>query len=222
MSEYNSLVQRINSYLYDSYRINDIDYIPTIDNITLGNQVYRSRLCTLCIDMRDSSDLIKVQGNQVSGQIHKAFLTIVTHIIRQNGGRIRSFQGDSVLAFWKTDRNQLNLAMKSSMLMKKYLTEDFFDNFNEFGKLDFGIGLDLGEVYVLRVGDTYSADNNDLIFIGKSVNFAVAIANYAKGHIILGFHLNYIMKLIEPGNLIIIIYLYGMMVEFFGIEQSIP
>ncbi|MFX1281887.1 MAG: hypothetical protein ACFFA3_21235 [Promethearchaeota archaeon] len=49
-----------------------------------------------------------------------------------------------------------------------------------YSKLDYGIGIDWGEVFIVRAGISRDANDNDLVFIGKCVNFAVAIANQAK------------------------------------------
>jgi class 3 adenylate cyclase len=53
--------------------------------------------------------------------------------------------------------------------------------FERYEKIDFGIGIDLGDVYIVRAGIPRDTNNNDLVFIGKCVNFATAIANQACG-----------------------------------------
>ncbi len=66
------------------------------------------------------------------------------------------------------------------MTTKWFLDIEFSGYFEKYEKLDFGIGINLVEVYVLRAGISRDANNNDLVFIGKAVNFAVAIANQAR------------------------------------------
>lgn len=46
--------------------------------------------------------------------------------------------------------------------------------------MDYGIGIDWGEVFILKVGISRDTNNNDLDFIGKCENFVIAIANQAK------------------------------------------
>ena len=181
MSDREQLSQKVIEQLNKSYEKIPFEGIPTVNNISNNEQFIKKQLCAFCIDMRKSSNLMIEHGQLISGRVHKAFLTIVSDIVLRNGGRIRSFQGDSLLAFWKEENNQINLALKSAMEIKKCLVVDFAEIFSRFGEINFGIGLDVGSVYILRIGETYQADNNDLIFIGQSVNFAVAIANHTKG-----------------------------------------
>lgn len=51
------------------------------------------------------------------------------------------------------------------------------DEFVTYGGIDYGIGIDFGDIYILSVGITSANNNNDLVYIGKCVNFAVGIAN---------------------------------------------
>jgi len=181
MLNQDQLKQRIIEHLNNNYIRIPFEGIPTVDNLSDENQFIKKQLCTFCIDMRKSSDLIIEHDNLISGRVHSAFLSVVTSSVLKNGGRIRSFQGDSLLAFWENNNNQIHLALKSAIEIKKYLTDDFITEFSRFGEINFGIGLDVGPVYIFKIGETYQANNNDLIFIGQSVNFAVAIANHAKG-----------------------------------------
>ncbi len=52
--------------------------------------------------------------------------------------------------------------------------------FEKYSELDYGIGIDWGEVFIVRVEISRDTNNNDLVFIGKCENFAIAIANQAK------------------------------------------
>lgn len=71
-------------------------------------------------------------------------------------------------------------AVRAAMEIKWFLSKEFTSLFEKYTKLDYGIGIDWGNVYVIRAGISRDANNNDLVFIGECVNFAVAIANQAK------------------------------------------
>jgi class 3 adenylate cyclase len=97
------------------------------------------------------------------------------------GGKIRSFQGDSILVFWPANlKSQIMSAVRAAMEIKWFLSNDFTNLFEKYSKLDYGIGIDWREVFVIRAGISRDANNNDLVFIGKCVNFTVAIANQAR------------------------------------------
>lgn len=172
---------RIEDYLDDEYEIIDAEDIPSVEDLSFGNKAKRMNLCTLCIDLRKSTDLMYIHDEPTSGRIHKAFLTLVSKVVREFDGQIRSFQGDSLLAFWPAQTSDdLEKVIKAAMVIKWLLDDELSYLFEQFTKLDFGIGIHLSEVYILRAGISRDTNNNDLIFIGESINFAVALANRAK------------------------------------------
>jgi len=109
------------------------------------------KLCAYCIDIRNSTELLTIHQKQTSGKIHKAFLTIASRVVLENGGEIRSFTGDGLLAFWPAYQNQITTAVKCAMTTKWLLDIKLSPLFEKYKKIDFG-----------------------------SVNFATAIANQAK------------------------------------------
>jgi len=66
------------------------------------------------------------------------------------------------------------------MQTKYLIAEKLSKYFSDYSIIDFGIGIDFGDVYIVRAGIPRNANNNDLVFIGKSVNFATAISNQTK------------------------------------------
>lgn len=175
------LEDQIKDYMSGDYEIIDINSIPSVEDVTFKKKVLKINLCSYSIDIRKSSNLLIKHRKKTSGKIHKAFLTTTSKIAKYYGGEIRSFQGDSILVFWPATVQDLNKAVKSAMVTTWLLGVKFSKYFKKYSELDFGIGIDWSEVYILRAGIARDANNNDLVFIGRCVNFAVAIANEAKG-----------------------------------------
>ncbi|MBA7653907.1 hypothetical protein ES703_61772 [subsurface metagenome] len=106
---------------------------------------------------------------------------MASSVVLKYGGKIRSFQGDSILVFWPANlKSQIMDAVKAAMAIKWFLSSELSSLFEKYSKLDYGIGIDWGEVFIVRAGISRDSNNNDLVFIGKCVNLAVAIANQAK------------------------------------------
>lgn len=142
-----------------------------------GKTFNKTPVCAYCIDMRKSSNLIDNNGMETSVKIHKAFMTIVARAVIENGGRIRSFNGDGLLALWANNgSNDVALAVKTGLTTKYLLKNNFGSFFNRYN-VDFGIGIDIGDMYTIRVGNQKNNDENDLVFVSKSVNFATKISN---------------------------------------------
>ncbi|WP_424359850.1 adenylate/guanylate cyclase domain-containing protein [Methanocella sp. MCL-LM] len=185
MSWVSDLGNKVNDYLDGDYDVSDTDSIPSVEQVPHGKKAKKMRMCAYCIDMRRSSDLLSIHQKQTCGKIHKAFLTIATETVQRNGGYVRSFNGDGLLAFWPTSGNQISQAVKAAFETKYLINTKFSPLFEKYSKIDFGIGIDYGDVYIVRAGLPRNDNNNDLVFIGKCVNFATAISNQAKspGHI---------------------------------------
>lgn len=176
------LENKVREYLSGDYEVTETLVIPTVDNVPFGKKAKKMNLCAYCIDLRKSSELLTVHQKQTSGKIHKAFLAVASRVVSEFGGEIRSFGGDSLLAFWPAaTKGQVSNAVKAALSTKWMLNIRLSKHFEKYSKLDFGVGVDWGEVYIVRAGIPRQANKNDLVFIGDCVNLATAIANQAEG-----------------------------------------
>ena len=176
----NRIENRTKEYLDGEYHIQNSTSLPNKHNVYSGKKAYKTKICAFSIDLRNSTKLLMEDGRAVSGKVHKAFLNVVTEVINYFNGDIRDFQGDSVLAYWKSDKDEINKAVRAGLTINWFLKVKLEDYFKPYGGVDFGIGIDFGNIHVLKVGITTSERNNDLVYIGKCVNFAVGIANQLK------------------------------------------
>jgi class 3 adenylate cyclase len=176
------LDNKIKDYMDGDYEVVETKTIPSVQDVAFGKKAYKIKLTAFCIDLRKSTDLLRVHDKETCGKIHKSFLTIASKIITENGGQLRSFNGDSVLAFWPAQyKHQIESAVRTGFQLKWALTVKFAPYFKQYCTLDFGIGIDWGDVFIVRSGLPMNDNNNDLVFLGMSVNYANAIANQAHG-----------------------------------------
>lgn len=173
--------EKVKDYLEGDYEIIEKEKIPSVEDCTFGKKAYKMKLTTFSIDLRNSTNLMFIGDKETSGKIHKSFLTVVASIINYFDGQIRSFNGDGLLAFWEANsKSDIDNAVKTAMTIKWLLDIKLSAYFEKFSKIDFGIGIDWSETYILRSGVSRNDNNNDLVFIGSCVNFATEIANQAK------------------------------------------
>lgn len=176
------LEDKIKDYLEGDYEIIESDKIPDPDNVSFGKKAYKINLTSFCIDLRRSTDLLTIHDKETCGKIHKAYLTIASKIILENGGQIRSFNGDSILAFWPAKyKEDISAAVQTAFQVKWALDVKFTAYFEKYSKIDFGIGIDWGTEYIVKAGLPRNDNNNDLVFLGMCVNYSCMIANQAKG-----------------------------------------
>lgn len=176
------LENKIKDYMDGDYEVTETNTIPSAENVPFGKKAFKIQLASLCIDLRKSTDLLRIHDKETCGKIHKSYITIASKIITENGGQLRSFNGDSVLAFWKAQyKSDIDDVVRTAMQLKWALDIKFSKYFEEYSKLDFGIGVDFGDVYIVRAGLPKNDNNNDLVFLGMCVNYSCMIANQAYG-----------------------------------------
>jgi adenylate cyclase len=133
------LENKVKDYMDGDYEIVETDTIPSPDDVAFGKKAYKIKLTAFCIDLRKSTDLLKVHDKETCGKIHKAYLTIATKIITENGGQIRSYNGDSVLAFFPAKyQSDIINAVRTAFQLKWALDIKFSKYFEQYSKLGQG------------------------------------------------------------------------------------
>jgi len=182
MSITDDIKNNVTDYLEGDYEVTDAKVIPSVEDVTFGKVAKKMNLCVFYIDLRHSTDLLFLHNKQTAGKIHRSFLYTVSTVIRHFNGQMRSFNGDSLLAFWPAFyKSELTSCVRAAMTVKWFLDLELSPLFETYEKLDFGIGIDWGEVFIVRAGLPRDANINDLVFMGRCVNFAVVIGQQAKG-----------------------------------------
>ena len=181
MSKLDDIKTKVTDYLDGDYDVTEAREIPSVEDLPFGKVAKKMNMCVFYIDLRDSSGLLISHQKQTAGKIHKSFLYAVSSVVRYLGGYIRSFNGDSLLAFWPANyKSEITKCVRAGMTAKWLLDIELSPLFEKYQKLDFGIGIDWGEVFIARAGLPRDTNNNDLIFMGNCVNYAVAIGEQAK------------------------------------------
>jgi class 3 adenylate cyclase len=109
-------------------------------------------------------------------------------IINDNGGKVRSFNGDGMLAFFMGD-SRASSAVKSAMQIDWFVTDllqpkfkrYFENNASALGKalgFDVGCGIDDGRVYAVKVG---IRGTNDVAWVARATNTAAKLSNVGSG-----------------------------------------
>lgn len=182
MTTVQEIRDKVADYLEGEYEVEEVKEIPSVEQVAFGKKAKKLNVSAFAIDLRHSTDLLYAHQKQTAGKVHKAFLHAAASTVLHYGGQIRSFKGDSLLALWPAQtKAQLSTAVRTAMSAKWLLDTELSKLFEPYEKIDFGIGIDWGEVFVVRAGLSRDANNNDLLFMGKCINFAVAISEQAKG-----------------------------------------
>jgi class 3 adenylate cyclase len=175
------------SLLAGNYDVRPGNVVPTVESVTLGNTGVGIDAAMFFIDFRRSSKLVDSVRRQTAAKIYKAYLASISRITRENGGEIRNFTGDGILAAYVGD-GRCDRAVKAAMQIKSALEvivqpklDQYFQRnaaLQGVYRLDFGMGIDVGGVLAVKVGIA-GTQNNNLIWVGNATNFASKMANLA-------------------------------------------
>jgi class 3 adenylate cyclase len=187
MSIKGDLEKSTDDFFSGTYEVTDGYVIPDVDDIQLGKKGRELDLSMVFIDIRESTKIVDGFRRETAAKMYKSFLYSVAKIARSNGGELRSFNGDGVLIAFNGDLKRTN-AVKASMQMAWYCKnilkprlDKYFANNNQLKDVnfDFGIGVDVGKVLVVR-GGIRGENNNDLVWVGNATNYAVKLSSLSK------------------------------------------
>lgn len=183
------IIQKNKEMINDKFCMKNVNFVPSITNnsLTFGAKGLNFDATVLYIDIRNSTVLLNQYKRNVIAKIHMAYYNTIVKIARAFDGEVRSFNGDSLLVFFQSKtkasaHKAVDAAMSmtymlnrgddclSSYLMRKYRTA-----------LDFGIGIDVGEILCTKVG-IGGENNRDLVWIGNAVNKSVKISDTRKAN----------------------------------------
>jgi class 3 adenylate cyclase len=153
---------------------------PGDTRLTFGNTGVRFPAVTLYIDMRGSTAVLNAHRAHNVAKIHKAYLFLATKLIAAKGGQIRSYNGDSILAFFPGEgAAEVEKAVRCAMEIK-FMLQETASEFKKYREVDFGIGIDVGKVLCVKAGMGRNDNHNDLIWLGNAVNRATVLSDKAK------------------------------------------
>ena len=69
--------------------------------LTFGNTGLKFEATVLYIDMRNSTEILNKHNRATVAKMHMAYFHTVVKIANSLGGEVRSFNGDSMLVFFK-------------------------------------------------------------------------------------------------------------------------
>lgn len=181
------ITREVDNFFRGDYEITEGRVIPDVADIPLGKNGKEVELAMLFIDIRESTKIVDGLRRVTAAKMYKSFLWGVAQIARMNGGELRSFNGDGVLMAFigSTKRsNAVKAALQMSWFAQEVLKpkmESIFENNQQLRDLDFdfGIGIDVGKVLVVR-GGIRGENNNDLVWVGNATNYAVKLSSLSK------------------------------------------
>lgn len=154
--------------------------VPTINTskLTFGCTGLTFDTTVLYIDMRGSTKVLNEHTKKIVAKIHMIYYHAIVKIAKADGGSIRSFNGDSLLVFFRGNGVEITRkAVRSALKMQYAITSIINETLKNYTEIDFGIGIDYGEVLATKVGIGGLDETKDLIWMGNAVNRSTRISD---------------------------------------------
>jgi len=175
------LQSKVTEILTVEWNIRDGTVVPKTDDVNLKNGAVRLEAAYLYADLADSTTLARDFDKRTAARVVRAYLHVMSKLIREHGGEIRSFDGDRVMGIFVGNSKRSNAANCCVKMNWAFLNiirptvEAKRPALKEGGyTLEHCAGVDMGQVLVVRAGVRGS---NDLISIGGAPNIAAVLSD---------------------------------------------
>lgn len=161
----------------------DGQVVPSPQDIKLNNDAVRLKGTVLYADLSESTAMVKLKKDWFAAEIYKTFLHCAAKIIKYYGGTITAYDGDRIMAVYLGDLKNTN-AVKAALkihaartdiiqpaLKKQYPNSSFV--------LKHTCGVDTSNLFVARTG---VRGDNDLVWVGRSANWAAKLSDLPNTH----------------------------------------
>jgi adenylate cyclase len=148
------------------------------DKLALGGE--KREVTVLFADVRGFTQLSeRLEPSRLVDTLNTYFSAIIERI-NANEGMVNKFAGDNIMAVWNAPQSQPDhafLAVKTAIESQKAI-EELSQNMTDLPPVEFGIGINTGEVLAGSVG---SKGRAEYTVIGDAVNLASRICGAAPG-----------------------------------------
>ena len=161
--------------------------VPRTADVKLSDGAARVEAAYLYADLADSTLLQKRYKDTFAAKVIRMFLNGSSQIIRENGGAIKSFDGDRVMGVFtggQRRNNAANAALKINWLVSQSINPIVAKRLDDTKTkqkwtVQHGVGIDAGEAFIVRAGVRNSngeTTHNDLISVGRAPNVAAKLS----------------------------------------------
>ncbi len=182
MTKTEDITNEINEILTTKWVTRDGRKVPDSEDVQLGNDAVKIEAAVLYADLAESTSLVNNYKDWFAADIYKAYLKGCCRAIQINRGEITAFDGDRVMAVFIGD-NKNDAAVMTALQINHIVTQVINPEIKNIYKnvsyqIQQAVGIDSSEVFVAKTGIRM---NNDLVWVGKSPNYAAKMCCLRNG-----------------------------------------
>ncbi len=183
MSLGETLAAEVQNVLTSKWTERDGRIVPESSDIRLGNDAVKLDGTVLYADMAGSTELVDGYKPWFAAAVYKCFLYCAAKIVRSEGGEITSYDGDRIMAVFLGDAKNSSAAraaLKINYATKNIVTPAFHSRYPKSKySVKHAVGIDTSSLFVARTGIRGS---NDLVWVGRSANYAAKLTELSSDY----------------------------------------
>lgn len=163
----------------DAWSTRQGQVIPDPGGLQLGNDAVEfDRATVLYADLQGSTDMVDSESWQLSAEVYKAFLHCAATIIRAEGGKITSYDGDRVMGIWCGSRQTTPATiagLKINYAVQEIVNPTLKQQYPRWvGEVKQTVGIDSSPIRAARTG---VRGGNDIVWVGRAANHAAKLTD---------------------------------------------
>jgi class 3 adenylate cyclase len=178
------LIKNVDEIIAARWQERDGRVVPESKDVAFLGSAVKLEATFLYADLADSTSLAR-QVRQIAAEVFQCFLSTASRIIKAEGGEIRSFDGDRVMAVFMGNhkntvaaRCALKINWAFSKIVKPKILDAYGPKLSNY-TLSYGSGLDVGEVWAIRGG---VRNDSDLVWVGRAPNLGAKLSGIRDGY----------------------------------------
>ena len=182
MSLGEDLKSEIKTILNQAWSEREGQKVPESENLQLGNDAVKLEGTVLYADLDASTNLVDEYKPFFAAEIYKSYLHCTAKIIRSEGGVITSYDGDRIMAVYIGDYKNTyaaRTALKINYAVNNIINPAIENQYNNNYTVKQMVGIDTSPLFVARTGIRGS---NDLVWVGRSANYAAKLTTLSSDY----------------------------------------
>ena len=156
--------------------------VPESEDLRLGNDAVKLEGTVLYADLDASTNLVDEYKPFFAAEIYKSYLHCTAKIIRSEGGVITSYDGDRIMAVYIGDyknTSAVRTALKINYAVNNITNPAIENQYKNNYAVQQVVGIDTSPLFVARTGIRGS---NDLVWVGRSANYAAKLTTLSSDY----------------------------------------
>lgn len=177
------LTNEVNKIFKTEWVIRDGTKVPEPEDIKLGNEGVKIQATVLYADLDGSTNLVDSKKPTFAAEIYKTYLYCAAKIIKYEGGTITAYDGDRIMAIFiggSKNTTAVRTALKIKYAVSEIINPEIKKVYSSSDyKIKQVVGIDSSQLIAARTGVRGS---NDIVWVGRSANYAAKLSSYDASH----------------------------------------